>query len=220
MVNFHNVNCMDFMKALPDKAYDLAIVDPPYGIGMHTGNSDWIRTQFKGSDKKWDNCKPDDQYFIELERVSENRIIWGANYFTEHLPASMGWICWYKTIECVGRCFSEFELAFSSFERAARICELKPFQRNGSRIHPTQKPIELYKWLLNNYAKPGDRILDTHGGSCSHAIAAYDLGFDLDIMELDPDYFKAALARYEAHVAKYSPASEIPVTKKGEIKLF
>src|SRR5690606_10804971 len=101
-------------------------------------------------------------YFKELFRVSKDQIIWGGNYFVEHLQSTMGWVCWFKTIECVGRAFSEFELAYTSFQRAARVVELKPFQRNGSRIHPTQKPIELYKWLLHNYAKPGDKILDTH----------------------------------------------------------
>lgn len=219
-IRLHNIDCMEFMKGLPDKAYDLAIVDPEYGIGRDGS----LRTTSKHGGRKahefkgWDSKPPDKIYFAELFRVSVNQIIWGANYFTKHLPGSMGWIFWDKGQRI---CNSDGELAFSSFERALRVIKLNRVELllEGT-IHPTQKPIKLYRWLLKNYAKSGDNILDTHGGSMSIAIACYDLGFDLDLCELDPDYFKAGKQRYEAHVAKYSPASEIPVTTKGEIKLF
>lgn len=219
-INLYNVDCLDYIKGLPNKAYDLAIVDPPYGIGMNNGNGKYSRELFTKDQKKWDDQRPDEDYFNELFRVSVNQIIWGANYFTSFLPPSMGWICWYKTSQCKGRDMGEHELAFTSFQRAARHFEKEPFHRNGSKIHPTQKPVALYKWLFKNYAKPGDKILDTHGGGMSIAIAAYDLGFDLDLCELDPDYFKAGQERLNAHIAKYAPASEVPVNTKGQCKLF
>lgn len=200
MVELLNVDCMDYMKGLKDKEFDLAIVDPPYGIGVGSrGAGDYSRKWTKYSletDKKWDVSIPNENYFIELFRVSINQIIWGANYMTEYLPPSMGWVCWYKSDEVKGRDFSEIELAFTSFDKAARHFEEKPFLRNGTRIHPTQKPLDLYRWLLLNYAKQGDRILDTHLGSGSSAIAAHDMGFDFVGCELDPDYYQAAVKRY------------------------
>jgi site-specific DNA-methyltransferase (adenine-specific) len=186
---------MDVMRELPDKAFELAIVDPPYGLGMEEGNSHWIRQKFTGKGKSWDGGIPNADYFKELNRVSVEQIVWGGNYFVEYLPPSMGWICWFKTNECVGRQFSEFELAYSSFQKAARIVERKPFQKGGTRIHPTQKPVEVYKWLLQNYAKPGDRILDTHSGSGSLALACDQLGFDFLAIELDEEYYKASCKR-------------------------
>jgi site-specific DNA-methyltransferase (adenine-specific) len=197
-----NSDCLAAMREMPDKAFDLAIVDPPYGINAHKGTSSWSRNKFADSSKNWDSGVPDGDYWKELLRVSENQIVWGSNYFTPFLPPSMGWICWYKTIECVGRDYSEFELAYTSFNKAARICEMKPFQRNGTRIHMTQKPVALYKWLLTNYAKPGDTILDTHLGSGSSRIAAYDLGFDFTGYELDKDYFDAQEQRFADHIAQ------------------
>ena len=198
----YNRDCMDAMREMPDKAFDLAIVDPPYGIGGHEGNNPWVRAKFSSKSKAWDSSIPNDNYFNEIRRVSVNQIIWGGNYFTDFLSPKMGWIVWFKTVECVGRAFSEFEMAWTSFERAARTVEVKPFQRNGSRIHPTQKPVALYKWLLTNYAKPGDRILDTHLGSGSSRIAAYDLGFEFHGYELDKDYFDAQEKRFAEHTAQ------------------
>lgn len=228
-IRLHNIDCMEFMKGVPDKAYDLAIVDPPYGIGGDTGvqknHGKWGYKKHRKTD--WDRAIPDGIYFSELFRVSKNQIIWGGNYFTEHLPPRMGWVSWDKAQTDFS--FSDFELAWTSFDCKCRKFELiRGFDRPGihystqdhGRIHPTQKPAALYIWLLNNYASQGDKILDTHGGSMSLAIAAYDLGFDLDIIELDEEYFKVAKDRYEAHVAKYAPSTEIPVTKKGELKLF
>lgn len=232
-----NCDCLDWMKGLPDKAYELAIVDPPYGIGE--GNKkNRTRSSFTGfgGTKKWVKANdygggefdfniPDENYYNQLFRVSRDQIIWGANYMVEYLSSSMGWIVWDKDNGESDQ--SDCELAYTSIKTGLRKFTYRwqgLLQQNmlhkETRIHPTQKPVALYKWLLRNYAKPGDKILDTHGGSFSHAIACYDLGFDLDIMEIDVDYFKAGKERYESHVARYAPASEIPVTKKGEFKLF
>ncbi|HSH25905.1 MAG TPA: DNA methyltransferase [Massilibacterium sp.] len=197
-IRMFNMDCMYFMKYC-DK-YDLAIVDPPYGINASKGTGGYSRDWLDNVDKKWDDHIPDKYYFKALYDTSENQIIWGGNYF--HLPHSRGWICWYKSDEVKGRDFSEFELAFTSFDKPARHYEEKPFIRNGRRIHPTQKPIQLYKWLLTNYAKEDDKILDTHGGSMSIAIACWDLGFDLDIIELDEDYFNDAVKRFEQHISQ------------------
>jgi site-specific DNA-methyltransferase (adenine-specific) len=195
MVNFFNVDCLDFMKYVPDKHYDLAIVDPPYGIdrnGMNMGNS-----VFNTDDKKWDNEIPKPQYFSQIFRVSKNQIIWGGNYFP--LPQSQYFAIWDKGETMYGRDFAECEYAWVR-SGGTRIYKHSPNQ--PERIHPTQKPVALYKWLLNNYAKEGDRIFDSHGGSMSIAIACHDYGFDLDICELDKDYFEAGKKRYENHVAQ------------------
>lgn len=192
-----NEDNMIGMARYPDKYFELAICDPPYGIRGEEGNSHWIRKRFTDKGKNWDSSIPDRLYFSELTRVSQNQIIWGGNYFVEYLPPSMGWVCWFKTMECVGRQFSEFELAFTSFQRAARIVELKPFQRNGSRIHPTQKPVALYKWLLDKYAQPDNKILDTHMGSQSSRIAAYQMGFDYWGFEIDESYYKEGCKRFD-----------------------
>lgn len=197
MINLHHIDCMEFMRGLPDKAYDLAIVDPPYGIGAEGGTGDYAKAAVDRS-KKWDRA-PGPEYFTELFRVSQRQLIWGGNYFS--LPPSRGGVCWYKTDEVKGRDFSEFELAWGSENEPARHVSMTPFQRGGTRIHPTQKPVALYRWLLQNYAKPGQKILDTHGGSMSIAIACDIEGFDLDLCELDKDYFDAGKKRLEAHQA-------------------
>lgn len=235
MIRMFNIDCMDFMKGLPDKAYELAIVDPPYGIGADSQkesysqgkNGEGRRHRKLWEHRGWDENIPTAEYWNELFRVSKNQIVWGGNYMTEFLKPSKCWLIWDKVQEFTG---SDFEMAWTSFDRASKAFRMSRIEAysnknkiqkdSGIKIHPTQKPVKLYKRLLCNYAKPGDKILDTHGGSGSIAIACYDLGFDLDWMELDKDYFDAAVSRYESHVAKYSPASEIPVTKKGEIKLF
>jgi len=199
----HNIDCMEYMRGLPDKFFELAIVDPPYGLKHGSrGNGDYVRRTLKytsKTDKKWDENIPNRKYFKELFRVSQNQIIWGANYMVEHIPASMGWICWYKSDEIKGRDFSECEFAFSSFDKAARHFDCKPFIKKIDRIHSTQKPIVLYKWLLQNYAKQGDKILDTHLGSGSSRIAAFDMGFDFYATELDKDYYEAQEKRFKEH---------------------
>jgi len=195
LIRAYNMDCMDFMAGLSDKAYELAIVDPPYGVQASNGTGDYSRAYIGNVDKEWDNEPAPQEYFVALQKVSCNQIIWGGNYF--HLPHSRGWVCWYKTDEIKGRDFSEFELAYTSLDRPARHFEYKPFLRNGLRIHPTQKPVALYRWLLSTYAKPGQNILDTHGGSFSSAIACWHEGYDMDIIEIDKEYFDAACERFE-----------------------
>lgn len=208
-----NMDCMEYMAGLPDKAFDLAIVDPPYGIGMDNSNK---RTKpsrpnsyteypdFRYHVSKWDEKYPDEIYFREIFRVSKNQIIWGANYFCEHLPSGKGWIFWDKD-NGLGNCFSDGEFAFSSKGVQSRYFKCSAFNGlNGGkdRIHPTQKPVKLYEWLLTNYAKPGQRILDTHLGSGSSAIAAHNLGFDFVGIEIDADYYATACKRCEQHKAQ------------------
>ena len=198
----YNMDCMNLMKTLPDKAFELAIVDPPYGIGagkmtMGSGKHSFA----KG--KEWDKGIPDKAYFDELFRVSQNQIIWGGNYFTEFLPPSKNWIVWDKQNPNLS--FAEGELAWMSDGTLLRIFQHYSAQvEDGGKIHPTQKPVALYEWLLTHYAKPGDRILDTHLGSGSSRIAAYNLGFDFVGCEIDEDYFKAQEERFAAHTAQTS----------------
>jgi site-specific DNA-methyltransferase (adenine-specific) len=195
---------MELMARYPDNYFDLAIVDPPYGIGYDgakkTSGSHGGRKahKFKG----WDSSIPEKEYFDEVFRVSKNQIIWGANYFTKYLPSSMGWIVWRKDRGDFSS--SDAELAYSSFNRALREYTKNPLVlvREGGTIHPTQKPICLYKWLLDKYAKPNDKILDTHLGSGSIAIACHDYGFDLTACELDKEYFDKAMQRINNHVAQ------------------
>ena len=208
----HNADCMDFMRELPDKYYDLAIVDPPYGIGfdgevkeMANNNSKkWKSAKGKNYTRKsWDCETPSKEYFTELFRVSKNQIVWGGNYFD--LPQSSGWIFWNKGV-AKDFTLSPGELAWTSFNKSVDMVELlwAGFRKceETDRIHPTQKPVKLYEWLLMNYAKEGDKILDTHGGSGSICIACHNLGFDLDWIELDKDYFDAATKRFKQHAAQ------------------
>jgi site-specific DNA-methyltransferase (adenine-specific) len=199
MITLLHTDCMEYMRGLPDKAFDLAIVDPPYGIGKDGqarttgGNGGRKAHEFKG----WDTTVPTLVYFNELRRVSVNQIIWGANYMTEYLPASMGWIFWDKG-QRINQ--SDGELAYTSFQRALRVVEYNRVEllMEGT-IHPTQKPIVLYRWLLKNYAKPGQRILDTHMGSGSSAIACDIEGYDMVGLEIDADYIAGARKRLADH---------------------
>ena len=199
-----NRDCMEAMAEFPDKFFELAIVDPPYGIDvdkMTLGNG---KKKVLRGNLNWDVSAPSHSYFIELFRVSKNQIIWGANYMVSNIYPSMGWIFWDK---CNGENdFSDGELAWTSFNRALRKYSHTWIGNNAkdgnSRIHPTQKPIALYKWLLQNYANPGDKIIDTHLGSGSSRIAAYDMGFDFWGYELDSDYFEAMEKRFKTHISK------------------
>lgn len=204
----YQMDCMEYMQTLPDKFFQLALVDPNYGIGEDGG--DKRRTRKKDNHKKkvnhkkkdWDSAPPKPEYFKELFRVSENQIIWGGNYFTDNLPPRMGWVFWNKLI---GGDFSDGELAWTSFQRALRMFTYSyhgDTHGGHTRIHPTQKPIALYKWLLLNYAKPGNKILDTHMGSQSSRIAAYHMGFDFYGTELDLEYFTEGCARFEREKIK------------------
>jgi site-specific DNA-methyltransferase (adenine-specific) len=193
---------MEFMKGINDNYYELAIVDPPYGIKRDiANNSNKGKNGFNEyHSTNWDCLKPNKEYFNELFRISRNQIIWGGNYFTEFLKNKMCWIVWDKKQDNFS--FSDGELAYTSFNtklRFFRCSRSYATSSEGGRIHPTQKPVALYKWLLTNYAKENDKILDTHGGSFSIAIACHDMKFDLDICELDKDYYKAGLKRLNDH---------------------
>ena len=192
-----HIDCMEYMKGLPDKAFELAIVDPPYGIGRDgLNNSKGNGKGRKGFEfKGWDSLIPTKTYFTELKRVSKNQIIWGANYMVEYLDASMGWIFWDKGQRIQQ---SDGELAYTSFDRALKVAEYGRHELAiEGTIHPTQKPIILYRWLLKNYAKEGDKILDTHGGSRSLAIACHQMGFDHVSCEIDLDYHNDSVKRFK-----------------------
>lgn len=194
-IHAYNIDCMKFMKGKPDGYYDLAIVDPPYGIGI---SSNPVRQQHKK--KEWDNSIPEEEYFKELFRVSKNQIIWGGNYFFDYLKNSQGFIIWDKK-QPENFSLAMCEFAYSSIQSPAKIFRYSVLSEQN-KIHPTQKPVALYKWILDKYAKEGDKILDTHGGSMSIAIACHDYDFELDICELDKDYFNEATMRLKRHVAQ------------------
>ena len=183
-----NGDCMEFMQSQSDKSFDLAIVDPPYGIDYAAKPA-----RSKHEKKNWDNDIPNDIYFDELFRISNKCIIWGGNYYK--LPLCQCFIFWYKQNPVPN--FSDGEFAWTNFNCPAKCFDYRYYgnlQGKSSvkekKIHPTKKPIILYEWLLQNFAEPGQRILDTHGGSMSHAIAAHKLGFDLTIIEKDPVYYE------------------------------
>jgi len=207
MLDIRNIDCMELMKQYPDKYFDLAIVDPPYGIGID-GQKESICKNPKHNRKAhehkgWDNSIPTAEYFRELERVSKNQIIWGANYFVEHLnKGTKGWIFWYKGQD--GLTMSDGEIAYSSFQVATRMINLNRglIAQKGGSIHPTQKPVELYRHLLQNYAEKGQKILDTHLGSGSIAIACYDMGCELTSCEIDAEYYDNAMKRIQIHTAQ------------------
>ena len=233
---FYNADCMEAMKEFPDKFFELAIVDPPYGINAPKFNNGSGASKDKGnkygtavrlrstnllnqgggklrnrilnqSDCEWDASPPGHEYFTELMRVSKNQIIWGGNYFLDNLNATEGLIVWDKKRR--GLDFADCEIAWTNIQQPCRIFE---FMWNGMlqgdmknkeyRIHPTQKPVALYKWILTNYAKPGDKILDTHVGSASSLIACYDLGFDYVGFEIDEEYYTQAKKRLEEEMAQ------------------
>lgn len=195
-VELLNIDCMEYMRGLPDKAFDLAIVDPPYGFGVNMNMGRRKMKRKKHVDKAWD-VAPSEKYFDELFRISENQIIWGGNYF--NLPPNKCFIVWDKGETIYGRDFAEAEYAWSSFDESARMFKKNPNQPD--RIHPTQKPVSLYSFILKHYAKSGDKIIDTHLGSGSSAIAAYKMGFDFVGCEIDKDYYEAAVKRYKKEVA-------------------
>lgn len=225
-----NEDCMILMARYPDKYFDLAIVDPPYGInaatmsmGQNLNRADgWKRKEGtavrlkkgrlnQGSGKlknrllntssiEWDNAIPPPEYFAELFRVSRNQIIWGGNYFP--LPPTRCVICWDKVQPWEN--FSQWEMAWTSFDKPAAMYRLSNTggANEEKKIHPTQKPAKLYRWLLGKFAQPGDKILDTHLGSGSFRVAAYDMGFDFTACELNPDYFTTQEKRFRQHKAQ------------------
>jgi len=218
LIEYTNEDCMTGMARYPDKHFDLAIVDPPYGIGEngdknHSRSKRAVAKNYK-SFSGFDSEPPDCEYFQQLRRVSKNQIIFGANHFISQIPFdSSCWIVWDKVNG--DNDFADCELAWTSFKTAVRKFtfmwhgmmqgrsmesgdKMQGNKRlNEIRIHPTQKPVALYKWLLTNYAKPGDKILDTHVGSASSLIACHDMGFDAVGFELDPDYYRASNQRLD-----------------------
>lgn len=209
-----NQDCLETMKATPDNFYSLAIVDPPYGIGADKTQNEQAtsgRVSNGGGwraykQTSWDNAIPPDEYFNELKRVSRQQIIWGGNYFSTNLT---GVVIWDKGVNGT---MKEGELAATSFNtfKTFRLSRVDAYINGGeNKIHPTQKPVALYKWLLQNYAKQGDTILDTHLDSGSSRIAAYDLGFDFTGYELDKDYFEAQEQRFADHI-KQPKLFEVP----------
>jgi len=211
-ITLYNMDCMELLKNTEDNYYDLAIVDPPYGIG-ESGKTNKTRGKlakaknyksFSGDDIESPNIK----YFQELKRVSKNQIIWGANHFISKIPFNSScWVVWDKKNGKTD--FADCELAYTSFKTAVRIYSFQwqgmlqqDMKNKEIRIHPTQKPVKLYEWLLQNYAKPNDKILDTHLGSGSIAIACNRLKYELTATELDSEYFEASVKRYKEQTAQ------------------
>lgn len=209
MIEFYNRDCLDAMREYPDKAFDLAIVDPPYGGHDAINKKDNVsgyQSAKRRNYRTFENVAPGQDYFDELFRVSKNQIVWGANFFDVR-GLRGGYICWDKK----GTVFGRAELAFCSKTMSVNIFE---YMWNGmlqedmtdkeARIHPTQKPVALYKWLLNNYAEKGDKILDTHVGSASSLIACYELGFDAVGYEKDPVFYEKAKKRLDDYMSQVS----------------
>jgi len=210
VINLNLGDCMEAMAKMPDNAYDLAIVDPPYGELSSFNNRRGLRS--------YENIEPPLQYYLQLKRISKNQIIWGVNYL-QNIHLTGGVIIWNKLgINTNHRkqapTISDAEIAHHTFGKRCKIYSYAWMgnvtgnnyeinsQESKSRFHPSQKPVDLYKWLLHNYAKEGDKILDTHGGSMSIAIACHDMGFDLDLWELDKEYYENGVNRFKQHTAQ------------------
>ena len=207
-----NLTCednMELMARYPDNYFELAIVDPPYGIGMDCQkesynqgkNGEGKRHRKQWDRKGWDDKTPNKEYFAELKRISKNQIIWGGNYFTEFLHPTPHWLVWDKKNPNLS--FAEGELAWVRYGKNLRLFQHYSARVDGGgKIHPTQKPVKLYEWLLMNYAKEGDKILDTHLGSMSIAIACHNLGYELTGCELDQEYYEQGIKRVKNHIAQ------------------
>lgn len=200
MIELLNMDCMDYLREQPDKSFDLACVDPPYGKKPSRGGIGTCKRNFTQNDNHWD-IKPENEWFSELIRVSENQIIWGANHLIENLTDTNCFIVWDKNNE--SSLMADCELAWTSFKTVTKIVRYTwngmiqgDMKNKEKRIHPTQKPVKLYDWQLRNYAEPGQRILDTHLGSGSSAIAAHYFGVDFVGIEIDEDYYNAACNRF------------------------
>lgn len=212
---FFQGDCMEGMATFPDKYFDIAIVDPPYGIGQSGGAyANSARGSARGFSgavihkrKEWDKATPDQSYFDELFRISKNQIIWGGNHFTDKIPVSRGWAIWYKNVSQNSRMHSDCELAWTSFDMRARlfvhdyigIGYINGKAIHGEKIHPTQKPVQLYRWLISQYCPDALKIFDSHVGSASSLIAYEDAGLEYVGYELDADYYKAAVQRIKDH---------------------
>ena len=217
---YHNMDCMDGMKQFPDKYFDLAIVDPPYGIERFK-NAQPTRLDKYGSLATANDLRPTQEYFAELFRVSKKQIVWGYNHLSDMLPTTKEFIFWYKQQPLPS--FSDGELAWTSFDKTAKCFNFRYSGAHGAelhRIHPTQKPVALYTWLLNKYAKPGDKILDTHVGSASSLIACHKLGFEYVGFEIDPHYYKLSKQRLENEMAQVSMFESAQKNQTPEDKLI
>mgnify|MGYP000849788319 FL=1 len=204
-----NEDNMELMARYEDNHFDLAIVDPPYGLNMdnqkvrvkpNRPNTYKRANNLQYKESIWDSDIPTKKYFDELFRISKNQIIWGANYFCSYIPNGKGWIFWDKQMG--ENNFSAGEFAYQSIQKKSNFFSYPSMRVKGTRIHPTQKPVKLYEWLLMNYAKEGDKILDTHLGSGSIAIACHNLGYDLTACELDKEYYEASIKRVNQHKAQ------------------
>jgi len=204
MIELLNCDCMEYMKTVHDKFFDLAICDPPYGGGQH------FNFRYGINEQVYDSRKPEPEYFKEVFRISKNQVIWGANYFTDNLPINRCWISWYKGNPISA--FSDFELAWTSFDRTSRSIKIESYGFNhadkkltgDSTIHPTQKPVQLYRCLLTTFAESGDKIFDSHLGSGSIAIACHDMKFSLTGCEINKDYYDAMMKRFNDHKKQLS----------------
>jgi len=202
-INLYNEDCLQAMKAMQDNEYDLAIVDPPYGIDA-VNSLNTVTGGKKHTAKDWDKETPTKEYFDELFRVSKNQIIWGANYFMDKMPLpTKCWVVWDKNNG--ESSFADGELAWTSFDKNVSIIKshwcgsAAKWETGQNKIHPTQKPEKLYRWLLEKYAEKGNKILDTHLGSGSIANACWDMGYDLDAYEIDKEYYTKTCKRFEVH---------------------
>jgi site-specific DNA-methyltransferase (adenine-specific) len=213
---------MEFMRSCKDNQFDLAVVDPPYGIGASSvsfinGTSKSKKPYYK--EKCWDKETPNKYYFHELKRVSKNQIVWGGNYFADLLGSFRCFICWDKTIH--GNSYADCELAWTSFDSVARYYRKNIAQVNSEgRMHPTQKPITLYDFVFSEFAKPGDTILDTHMGSQSSRISAHKAGLDFTGCELDPEYFEQGNERFHKYLLKSGTAEPDKAMPGQQINIF
>ncbi len=211
-IELHNIDCLPFMKQCEDNQFDLAIVDPPYGIGFDghdqiigkKGKKKGFSNKKLYSIKDWDKERPSKDFFTELQRISKNQIVWGGNYFADLLPPTKGWIYWDKQPNSEDLTFSDGELAWTSFNKPLKCFSygwigFGMVNSGEKKIHPTQKPVALYKWILTKYAESGSKIFDSHLGSGSIAIACDELGFDLTACEIDKEYIDKANKRIEPY---------------------
>jgi site-specific DNA-methyltransferase (adenine-specific) len=219
-----NIDCIEGMKQYPDKYFDLAVVDPPYGLGIDgqklNNNNKNPKHNRKAHDfKGWDNAIPNEEYFKELFRVSKNQIIWGGNYFTEYLKPTKAWIFWYKGQNDLT--MSDGEMAWTSFSKVTRQVTINRAELiKQNTFHPTEKPIKLYKWILSNYAEEGMKILDTHLGSGSSRIAAYKAKLDFIGFELDKEYFEQGNQRFEEFKIQFEQEIGTEKILKNQHRLF
>jgi len=207
-LDLRNIDCMKLMAEYPDKHFDLAIVDPPYGIGAGKGVGVTRGRDNQYTEKDWDTSIPTKEYWIELMRVSKNQIVWGANHFIDNMPFNVSSPCWIVWDKDGFGDQADCELAWTSFKTAVRKYK---FTWNGfrkelpqERIHPTEKPFSLYKWIFTNYVNDGDKIIDTHGGSMSIACAAHDYKVNLTVCEKDTEIYKDAVKRFSNYIAQTS----------------